>query len=293
MLQALANGLLEGLLFAVLSVAFSLVYATTRVFYIALGGVYALAPYVLLAVMRHGLHWSLGLVLSVMLCSSLSILCEEWIHWPFERKHAPDTVHFIGSLGAFLIIVQTIALIWGNDVQMFHAGVDEVYIFGKIRLTQSQAVGGVVATLVLAVLFVWIWRSPAGLKFRALADNPPLLAVFGMNVRRLRRFAFGLSGALTALVAILAASDVGFDPNVGMSAVLVSVAATILGGASSFASVAVAGLLLGLLRAQVVWHTSTQWEDAVTFAVLALCLFFLPGGLRSLVINRKRLEASV
>jgi len=293
MLQALANGLVQGLLFSVLSVAFSLVFATARVFYIALGAIYAFAPYVLLAAMHHGLHWSLGLIISIALCAGLSILCEEGIHWPFERKQAPGTVHFIGSLGAFLVIVQTISLIWGNDSQVLRGGIDKVYVLGGMRLTQSQLVGGIVAVIALAAFFVWMRKSRTGLKFRALADSPPLLSVFGLNVRRLRRVAFGLSGALTALVAILAAADVGFDPYVGMSAVLVSVAAAILGGTSSFAGAAVAGLLLGLLRAQIAWHASSQWEDAVTFAVLALCLFFLPGGLRSLVTQRKRLEASV
>lgn len=286
MVQALINGVIQGLFFAVVGVAFSLVYATTRVFYLALGATYTIAPYVLLGATHAGLPWFLGVVCALLMGVTLGLAVEELIHWPLDRRLAPAEVHLIASLGAFLVVVQVAVLIWGNDAQVLRAGIDIVYQFEGIRVTRGQAIGAAAGLATLILTFMWLRWTDLGLQFRAMASNPLLLATLGCDIRRLRRTVFGLSGAMTSLVAVAAARDVGFDPNVGMRVVLVGVAATILGGHASFAGTALAGLLLGVIRAQVVWHMSARWEDATTFVLLAVFLLLIPGGLRSLAAGR-------
>lgn len=283
MTQSLLNGVVQGLLLAVVGVSFSLVYSTTRIFHIALGAIYAMAPYVLLAALRAGVPWYLGIALAVLTCMALGLAAEGLVHWPLERRRAPAEVHFISSLGAFLVVGQVIVLLWGNDAQALRSGVDSVYELGGLRATAGQLISAAVAAGALACVFVWLRSTDIGLQFRAMASNPPLLATLGRNVRRLRWAVFGLSGALAAIAAIAAARDVGFDPNVGMRTVLVGVAAAVVGGRGSFVGAAVAGLLLGVLRAQVVWHFSARWEEATTFVILAVFLLAAPGGLKGLV----------
>lgn len=286
-MQVLINGIAQGLLFAVMGLAFSLVYSTTRAFHVALGGIYAMAPYVLLACVNGGLGWPAGLLLAVCVAAALGLLCEEWLHWPFLRKGSPPEVHLIGSLGMFLVIIQAIALIWGNDTQMLRSGVDEVYAIAEVRLTRAQVMGAVGALALIGVFFVWLRRSALGLQFRAMADNPILLSLLGRNVRGLRRLVFAVSAGIVALAAVAVAYDVGFDPHGGLQAVLIGIVASIVGGRGSLAGAVIAGLLLGIIRSQVVWYTSARWEEAVTFLILALILFFRPQGLFG---RRLRLE---
>jgi len=289
-MQALANGIVQGMLFALMGLAFSLVYSTTRTFHIALGGIFALAPYVLLSCLYLELPWAVGILATMIVCGSLGLLCEETLHWPFLRKAAPPEVHLIGSLGMFLVIIQVIVLIWGNETQVLKTGIDEVYAFADIRLTRAQLVAGTGALLVIALFFVWLRRSSLGLQFRAMADNPTLLSLLGRNVRSLRRLVFIASAAMASLAAMASAYDVGFDPHGGLQAVLIGMVATIVGGRGSFAGAAIAGLLLGIIRSQVVWYSSARWEEAATFLILALILFSRPQGL----FGRKlRLEEKV
>jgi len=289
-MQILANGLIQGLLFALMGMSFSLVYSTTRTFHIALGGIYALAPYILLASVQAGIGWSIGIIAALGISATVGLLCEEVLHWPFLRKAAPTEVHLIGSLGMFLVLIQIIALIWGNDAQVLRAGIDQVFTFAGIRLTRAQVIGGAGTIAVVVGFFVWLRLSELGLQFRAMADNPILLSLLGRNVRQLRRMVFAVSGAMAALVALATAYDVGFDPNGGLQAVLIGVVATIVGGRGSLFGAALAGLLLGIIRSQVVWYSSARWEEAVTFLILAMILFFRPQGL----FGRKlRLEEKV
>lgn len=278
-MQVALNGIAQGMLFAVIGVAFSLVYSATRTFHVALGGIFALAPYVLLASNESGLAWWIGIILATGVACAVGVACEEWIHWPLSRKGAPSEIHLIASLGALLVIVQVIVLIWGPDSQVLQMGQLRNLIFGEIRLTSAQVWGAATALLLLAGFFVWLDKSPLGLQFRAMSDNAVLLSLLGRDVRRLRRLVFALSAAMAAITALAAAHDVGFDPHGGLKVVLTGVAATIIGGRGSLYGAAIAGFGLGVVRNEVVWIASSQWEDAITFMLLALVLFVRPQGL--------------
>lgn len=278
-MQILSNGVIQGVIFALMGMAFSLVYSTTRVFHIALGGIFALAPYFFLSSVHH-LGIAPSVFFSLCLCGCVGLLCEESLHWPFSRKFAPSEVHLIGSLGMYLVIGQIIAIIWGNDAQVIRAGVDRVYLFTDgLRLTQAQLISGASGIVILFIFFICLQKSNVGLQFRAMADNQVLLSLMGRNVRYLRRLVFLISSMIAAAAALLSAYDVGFDPNIGLNAVLVGMVATIVGGRGSFVGAAIAGALLGIIRSQVVWYSSARWEGMVTFIILSLILFFWPQGL--------------
>lgn len=287
MLQVLVNGVMQGALFALMGLAFSLVYSTTRVLHIALGAIYALAPYLLLTVLATGVGWIPGVMFALVISLLVGVLCEELLHWPFLRRGAPPEVNLIGSLGMFLVLIQVIAIIWGNDVQILRSGVDAVYSIGNLRLTRAQVIGFGGALLAIGVFFFWLWRTELGLRFRAMADNPVLLSLLGRDVRWLRRLVFGMSAGLAALAALGCAYDMGFDPHGGLEAVLVGIVATIVGGRGSLAGAALSGLLLGVIRSEVVWFASARWEQGATFLILAIVLFFRPQGLFG---RRLRLE---
>jgi len=69
---------------------------------------------------------------------------------------------------------------------------------------------------------------------------------------------------------------------------LLAVVAVIIGGQSSFSGPVLGALLLGIIRAQVVWYMSARWQEAATFLLLAVFLLFKPQGLLS---SKTRLEA--
>jgi len=289
-MQVALNGVIQGLLFAIMGVAFSLVYSTTRTFHVALGGIFTVAPYILLASLESGLGWGAGIVFATVIACVVGMLCEELMHWPLLRKGAPPDVHLIASLGALLIVVQLVVLVRGPDAQILRTGIDGVFSIGGIRITWAQVEAASAAIVLLTVFFVWLERSALGLQFRAMADNAILLSLLGRDVRKLRRLVFTVSAGMAGIAAIATAHDVGFDPHGGLKAVLTGMAATIIGGRGSLAGAAIVGFALGIIRNEVVWFASSQWEEAITFVLLALVLFVRPEGL----FGRKlRLEEKV
>ena len=287
-MQVLINGLISGATIALLALAFAVVYLPTRVFHIALAGIYSVAPFIALSLATAGLPWPICAGAALAVGTALSVGCEWLNHAQLDRKGVGPGLHLVSSLGIFIVLVQVIAMIWGNDARSLRQGVDEVFSFAVITLTRAQAIAALASCGLMLLFFLWLRFSNRGLQFRALADNPVQLALFGYNIRRLRLLAFGMSGLLAAACSLMVAFDVGFDPHGGLNALLLAVVAAIIGGRESFWGPVLAGFLLGVVRAEVVWYASARWQDAITYSLLVIFLFLRPEGL----IGRKmRLEA--
>jgi len=287
-MQILFNGIITGLTIALLALAFTVVYLPTRVFHVALGGVYAAVPFIAWACLRGGLPWYWAMLIATLIGMAISVACELINHAALEKKGAASGTHLVSSLGIYIILVQAVALIWGNETKVLRTGLDAVVQMGGVVLTYAQLIAAGVCLVALGIFYLWLHFSQLGLQFRALADNAKEFALRGYNVRRLRLMAFGISGLLGAVSSLLVAYDIGFDPNGGLTAVLLAVVAVIIGGRQSFFGCVLGGILLGVVRSQVVWFLSARWQEAITFLILALFLFLRPHGLLG---TKVRLEA--
>jgi branched-chain amino acid transport system permease protein len=287
-MQILLNGAVTGLITAVMALAFTTVYLPTRIFYIALGGIYTLVPFLVWTGLQRGWTWYVAVAIALLIGVALSLSCELINHAWLEKKAASSGAHLISSLGIYIVVVQAIAITWGNETKVLRQGIDATISVGGATLTQAQVGGAMISTIALAGFYLWLHFSNLGLQFRALADNPIELALRGYSIRRLRLIAFGASGLLASISSLLIAWDVGFDPQGGLFALLMAVVASIVGGQQSFWGPALGGLLLGVVRSQVVWFLSAQWQEAITFAILAIFLLLRPQGL---IGQKQRLES--
>lgn len=287
-MQIFLNGFISGLSLAVLASAFSIVYLPCRVFHLALGGIYAITPFIVWQLLEWKVPCPLACLAAIACGAILSALCEKLNHGPLEKKDASPAAHMISSLGIYIIVSQIAVIAWGNEPKVLRTGVDTVVKIGETTLTHSQLWALGTALIILCLFHLWLWKSNAGLKFRALSDNAKELALKGMNIARLRLSGFAISGALAAASSLMVAYDVGFDANGGLSTILLAVVAVIVGGKTSFVGPILGALLLGILRANVIWLLSTRWQEAVTFALLATFLLVRPQGIFG---SRTRVEA--
>lgn len=290
MIQVFVNGIISGLTISLLALAFTSVYLPTRVFHVALGGIYSIVPFIVWASLQKGYSWYFAVLMGVIVSIVLSIACELLNHSPLENKGASQGAHLVSSLGLYIIIVQIIALIWGSQSRMLRTGLDSFMTVGGLALTRSQIMAALGSAIIITVFFVWLQQSRLGLQFRALADNPVEFALRGYNVPSLRLVAFGIAGLLCSVSSLLVSYDLGFDPNGGLNNLMLAVVAVIIGGRESFLGPVLGGILIGIVRSEVVWFLSANWQDAVTFFLLATFLLISPNGLLG---YKGRLEANI
>jgi branched-chain amino acid transport system permease protein len=162
------NGLISGLGIALLAVGFQIIYLPTRVFCVGLAGLYTIAAYGYLASQAAFGQWYLSLIASLGGVVVLSLLIEWANHAPLTRKGASDGAHLISSLGIYIILVQTVAMIWGNDTQSLRQGVESTVHSGGVVLTQSQLLMAGVGSILLLGYLVMLRASLLGLRLRAM-----------------------------------------------------------------------------------------------------------------------------
>ena len=278
-IQILINGLISGSGIALLAVALQVVYFPTRVLFIGLAGIYALAPFLARAALLAGLGWQLAIGLTIIAGALVSVLCELLNHRRLARLRVSDSAHLIASLGSYILLVQIIAMVWGNESRRLDARIGSPTHLGGAIITDAQWITLAASSSLLLGFGSLLNYTGIGLRLRTLADNPNMLALFGYDVLRHRVFAFMMSGIFGSAAALVAAYDVGFEPQAGLHAILLAVVAVIIGGRASFFGPVVGALLLGFLRAEVVWYFSARWEEAASFGLLAIFLLVRPDGL--------------
>ena len=288
-MQFLANGISSSAAIALLAVAFQFVYLPTRVFFLGLAGIYALAPFVSYSILRHGGGLGLAVTGAIVVSAVLSLLCDWTCHGPLSREKASDGIQLLTSLGIYIVIVQTISIFWGSDWKHLRADTNDVFQWGGAHITSAQAAKLIAAVILIGTCAAVIRFSGFGVRVRALADSPTQFALWGYNVRRYRMAAYALAGSLASMSALVTAYDYGFEPQAGLPALLLAIIAAIIGGKTLVAGPVAGALILGMLRIGVEWQWSARWQEPITFAVLAIFLVLRPQGLLS---RRNRLEST-
>lgn len=287
-IQVIINGLVTGLLYSLVALGFSLIYSGTRVFHIAHGAIYTAGTYLLLAwlgatatILSGSNAFSLATAITLSLVSVclLVVFVELFVYRPLFKRKAPTLVSFISSLGLYIVIVNLIALLFGNETKILNPDIEpSIEIAGAI-ITRIQIIQFVVSALLILTTLLVLRSSSLGRNIRALSDNPTLLSVLGTNIKSVRLLVFVIGSLLAVASSLLRAFDVGVDPHVGLSAVLTAAVAVIIAGVGSHLGAIVGALLIGMTQNIVVWFTSAQWQDAVTFVILTIVLLVRREGL--------------
>jgi len=277
LIQLSINGLITGGLYSLIALSFGLVYRSTRIFHLALGAVYTTAAYG----MYVGTNWGIwaGIISGLVSAVILSLLVEWFIYQPFVKKGSSLGVILIASLGVYIIVVNLIALLFGNEVKMISSGIEPSFSLEFIILTRIQIIQFIVSIIVILIIWSGLKKSKFLKVVWAMGDEPQLLEVLGLPIFRIRSLIFILSGLLVATASMLSAYDIGIDPHQGLSAILLGAVAVLVGGIDNLWGWIIAAFLISEIQSLAMWKFSAKWNDAITFFLLIFALLFKPKGL--------------
>jgi branched-chain amino acid transport system permease protein len=201
------------------------------------------------------------------------------------RGHGAAITLVIASFGAALAVRHLVVVACGPNPDYFTRAIPIAVpvvpreILGGARMTPDQmAVLGLAALAVLG-LHLLLTRTTIGRAMRAVAENPTLAAVIGIEVRRVVRWTWLIGGGLACLAGVFLGLTVQIRPQMGFDLLLPLFAAAILGGIGSPLGAVLGGLLIGLAESLAVPLIGGDYRAAVAFAVLILVLLLRPQGL--------------
>ena len=217
--------------------------------------------------------------ISIALSMGLNYFVDVSIYQPLKRKKASNNIALVSSIGAMTVIVNLLALFFGNEPKSVSTAFTRVYDAGIFSLSQPQMIQLICSLGLLGVFILFFIRSQIGLKVKAISEDDVLFASLGYSGKLIRAFAFLMGGFFIAAASCLNVIEVGMDVNMGMNVIITAIVAMIIGGAGKIEACILGGLTLGVLQSMVLIHFSTSWQNAITFILLLLFLFIRPQGL--------------
>jgi len=140
-------------------------------------------------------------------------------------------------------------------------------------------------TLVVIAIAIYLQRTPAGRRMRAVMQNRPLAAVSGVKTPRVDRTTFFIGSGLAGIagVGITLLGPIG--PTLGLAYIIDAFLVVIVGGLGQLRGAILAALALGMANSFIEYNTSTSIAKAGVFLLIVLFLQARPQGI---VVQQRR-----
>ena len=203
---------------------------------------------------------------------------------PLQDRPNFRTRSLIATLAISLIGAQVWLLIFGPQSKPLPPIFGDGRInFGDTGIGVGQLGTIIVASLMLAVVIMWMRSSRSGLQMRAMMMNPLGAAVVGVSVRITGMRVLAISGALSGLASVLLAQIFFVSPTSGVQPLTVGLIISLAGGLGSIPGTVAAAGLIGLAEAVTARYLQQSLVPFVQFAIVVLILIFRPRGLGGLL----------
>jgi branched-chain amino acid transport system permease protein len=279
--ERLFNGLNFGLLLALAAIGLSLVFGTTGLSnfahaeLITFGGLMTLLFGVVF-----GMPIWLAIPIALVLSAALGYINDAALWKPLRKKGVGLIPMMIVSIGLSLAVRYIFQMFVGGDTQQLPGATDTGLEIGLFGLSWTDVASMGVSVLVLLGVAYFLLRTRLGKATRAVSDNPSLAAASGIDVDRVIRIVWIMSGALAGLSGILwAYFRPGVSWDMGFQILLLTFAAVTLGGLGTAFGALVGALVVGLFVEMSTLIIPSDMKYVGALVILILVLLVRPQGI--------------
>jgi neutral amino acid transport system permease protein len=290
-LQAIIDGVAVGSIIALAAVGLTLTFGILRLANFAHGDLLTLGAYLSFfanTVMNFPLWlaFPFGSAIAVV-----AVLVFEKVLWaPLRSRRATATTMMIVSIGLALVLRNTVILIWGTSPQKYNLPTFPALEILGFLITRNRLVVIAIAVFVIAALYYLLQNTKIGRAMRAVADNPDLARVSGINVNGVILWTWVIAGAIASLGGSMYGLVTGLHPNMGWFLILPMFAAVILGGIGNPYGAIAGAMIVGIAQEVSTicpanigelakYCIGTEYKLGVGLLIMILVLLIKPQGL--------------
>jgi branched-chain amino acid transport system permease protein len=281
-LDLIINGLLVGLMYALVALGFVLIYKATSAINFAQGDLVMFAGYAAAFMMV-----DLGAPLLVMVVVVsvgmvlLGFLQERLILRPLVGQ--PIVSVIMVTIGLAFVLQGLVTILWGAKTRELSLPVsDDPIILGPVFISPINLVAALIAIGFLIAFGLFFTRSRLGLAMRAVADDQQAAMVVGIKVPSVFAWSWGIAGLAATAGGIIWGNQIGVDTFLNLIGLKVF-PVVILGGLDSIGGAIIGGLILGVVESLAAGYfdpiVGGGTKDFVPYVLMILVLFIRPYGM--------------
>ncbi|MDX8399491.1 MAG: branched-chain amino acid ABC transporter permease [Gallionellaceae bacterium] len=295
LLQQIINGLVQGSVYALVALGYTMVYGILGLINFAHGEVvmvgamiaFTMLQTLLAAAVSPVLAILLSLLVAMALCMALGYGIERIAYRPL--RNAPRLAPLITAIGMSIVLQNLAMMIWGREYHAFPMPLgNALHEVGGAIITDVQIGIVLVALLMMSGLMIVVHRTRMGRAMRAVAENPSAAVLMGVDINRVISTTFMLGSALAAVAGFMVSANYGIvHYYMGFMLGLKAFTAAVLGGIGNLRGAMLGGVLLGLIESLGAGYVGdltggflgSNYQDVFAFFVLIAVLVFRPSGL--------------
>ncbi len=284
----LVTGLVNGGVYALLAVGFSLVFGVARIVNIAHTAFYMLAAYCFYTLLVN-LHVPVlpAAVAAVLAVTALSLVAYRLVIAPV-REH--EAAVLIATIALALIFQEVMLLVFGGSVLGIPSALDGVVSVAGVSVPYQRLLILGVAGAALAGTWALLYRTRLGLAIRATANDLEVAGLMGMDVGRVAMATVGMSVLLAAVAGVAVAPVLVVDPFMWLTPLVTMLSIVVLGGLGSLKGSLVGALVIGYVEAITVFAVpaGAYLKGAVALSIMVVVLLVRPEGLYGVAFEEER-----
>ncbi|MBT8455815.1 MAG: branched-chain amino acid ABC transporter permease [Alphaproteobacteria bacterium] len=289
LLQVLWEGLVSGILYALIALGFVLIFRSSRIFNFAQGIMVVFAALTLVGFHEMGVPAWLAVLLTLGVMLVLAIGIERIVLRPLVNQ--PDIILFMATIGITLFLVGSGEIIFGGENKQMIS--DELGMpdgslllepWGGLLILEARDITVVIgAALMVVALLVFLNRSKMGRAIRALGDDHQAALSVGISLTTIWVLVWFLAGIIALMTGIAWGSRAGVSFALEIIA-LKALPVLMLGGLESITGAIVGGISIGLLEKlfEIYWGQPLlggSTEAWFAYVLALVVLLFRPQGL--------------
>lgn len=224
----------------------------------------------------------LAIPLAAVVIAGLFVLLDRLVYRRLRERGSGLAIFAVASLGVAISLRSVMLIFWGSSPRFYVPGIRPTtdLPFG-VRIVTDQIFIFAAAVLMAALMYILLFRTRLGKAMRAMADNPDLARVAGIDTDAIVRWTWVLGGITVAIAGSLLALQSQLKPELGFVLLLPLFAATILGGIGSPQGAFLGAMVIGITQEVAVslGFLSPGYKFSVAFIILILILLLRPRGL--------------
>lgn len=289
LLQVIWEGLVSGVLYALIALGFVLIYKSSRIFNFAQGIMVVFAALTLVGLHQMGVPAYLAVALTLVVMLVLAIGIERVVLRPLVNQ--PDIILFMATIGITLFLIGLGETIFGGENKRMiteDLGIPTgSYIFepfgGFVSIEQRDITAVVGAVLLVAALLFFLNKTRIGRAIRALGDDHQAALSVGISLSMIWVVVWFIAGIIALATGIVWGARAGVSFALEIIA-LKALPVLMLGGLESVLGAIVGGLAIGVLEKlfEIYWGQPLMGGGTETwfaFVLALLILLFRPQGL--------------
>lgn len=278
-IQLTFDGVVIGMLYAVVGLGVVIVFRTTNVLNFSQGAVATVAGYVAWTITSRfeTLSYAAALIAAIGVGALLGVAIGALV--TFVLKEAGHFTKSVATLGVFLMLGWGARVVFGDLSRTLPRPFDGIIRIGDMSIGGHGLFVIGMAGLALVFTFWLLERTRLGLAMRALAQDEATARSHGVSLAVTSLAAWAVASALGAASGVLVGSFIQVDHSVMTTILIQSIAALVVGGFGTAGGAVVGGLALGVISSLIAGLASPGYKNTFVFAMILVVLVIKPNGL--------------